>query len=432
MIKYLPDLIILIKISFFLPQSEIDQFEPFNFKESICINYKDPQFPPFDTFIYEKHTDPTRLPLAFVGRDYKNDTASLFASTFYMEAYDIFHVHNGYIGDNCIVAMEGNYLLDVYNSTKKVESKKRCNYPTNCGFRHVLAAITPWTSFGHFINDIIGPLMLIEEYIWDLDPVFCCPPFDASIVRQYLDIAGHSNIKYVQLKNQMIFAENLYVIRGKTEYETSGFYTLNILRRKIFSYYNLSAVQPNDYGYMNKHGQRHFTNLKELIETLEQENENVSFKFVSVNSPDRTTYAKTMATFKLFISPCGSIAYNMIFMHENTGYITLSSLLIDFPNLKTALDINIFLITITHRNMWHFRSKGDANIKRVSYCFKILQQAIQQKKWPNDHKLFLPFNENYYREKVGKDPDYTLEVGQVVGHLYYEYMKNYSLPDDIP
>ena len=78
MIKYLPDLIILIKISFFLPQSEIDQFEPFNFKESICINYKDPQFPPFDTFIYEKHTDPTRLPLAFVGRDYKNDTAVVY------------------------------------------------------------------------------------------------------------------------------------------------------------------------------------------------------------------------------------------------------------------------------------------------------------------------------------------------------------------
>ena len=419
-----------IKVSNIVKQSNINNFEPFDFKNCICINSSDPPFPPFKTFYYERKTDPNRVPLAYVGKDYKGDSACLFAATFYLEAINLFYIHNGYLGDNCVVGMDGNYLLDIYNSSKVVESKKKLNYPTKKGFRYVLSALTPYTScFGHWISDVIGPLMYIDESIWELDPVLCLPYIDPAIVKQYLSIIGHSNIKHVTIKQEMVFAEHLYVLRGKTEIKTSGFHSFSILREKIFNYYNLHSIQPTDYGYMNKERQRHFTNLKELIETLERENSNVTFKFVVVNQPDRTTFAKTMCTFKIFISPCGSIANNFIFMHNNTGYITLSSLLIDFPNLKTALDMNIFLITVIHRRMRHFNSRGTANIPRVSYCFKILEEAIRIKKWPNDHKLFLPFNEEYYRSKVGNPPNYTLQAGHLVQYLYNEYLTNYSLPD---
>ena len=432
-ISYFSYPIVNIKTSKFFGKSNTNKYEPFDFKNSICINSSDPSFPPFTTFYYERKTDPNRIPLAFVGTNYKGDTACLFAATFYLEAINLFYIRNGYLGDSCIVGMEGNYLLDVYNSTRQVENKKNANYPTTKSFPYVITALTPWTTcFGHWLTDVIPLLLYLDESVWNMDPVFCFPPIDPNIVQQYFEIIGHPNTKCVTLRHEMVFAENLYVLRGKSEIHTAGFHSFPLLRQKIFDYYNLHAVKPTDYGYMNKERQRHFTNLKELVQTLEQENEKVSFKFVVVNLPDRTTFAKTMATFKLFISPCGSIAYNYIFMHENTGYITLSSRLIDFPNLKSTLDINIFLITVIHQSMSHFNSRGKVDIKRVAYCFKILNQAIEIKKWPTDHKLFLPFNEDYYREKVGNPPNYTLEAGHIIKPLYEEYLKTYSLPSDIP
>ena len=237
---------------------------------------------------------------------------------------------------------------------------------------------------------------------------------------------GHSDIELKTIKRDIVYAENLYVVAGYSIIGSSGHYSIPALKKLVFKYYQLDKNQPLYYGYMNKKvGRRHFYNLNDLIKVIEQEH-NISFIFLRVNKPNQAAFIKTMSTLRIFVAPCGSIGFNCIYTHDRTGSLGIAAQILDMPQCRFAMDTNTWHVSVIHQHIRHSRSRGgNATIPRCVYAFNILKYAVENQKWPSDHHLFIPVDEDVFRKFGGNPPNFSQRTDGPVLHLYKKYSENY-------
>ena len=403
-------------------QSTIDDLLLFDFKNAIIVNKTDFDFENNITFYYHKEFKQENLPLAYVGRDYSNSSMYTHINTFENEVVSIYHIRSGYFANAFIGC--GNQIIDFYlMPAYNPDYCHKYRFQTKYGFEYAICALSRYEDkFGHLISDIIGPLLHVPDYIWDLEPVLCIQSVPIVLIREYMNIIGHGNIKIIHPQYTTVFAENLYVVQGAESVNPCGFHSLPILRKKIVDYYNLSSIKPEKYAYMNKdRSYRRLRNMAQIISTIEN-NTNLKFKHLYVNIPNRSDFAREMASLRIFIVVCGSQAYNTIFMKEKMGFLTLNSLEFDGPNAKLALDLDLWNIQVTHINIGHYGRSGLGNITRALYSFKVLSSAVENQKWPPNY-LFSPINLNVIRKNVGDPYNFSLELTLFVHDEYEKYLE---------
>ena len=412
---------------FDLPQAILTEFPQFDLKNVEIINRNSPNFPLYRTYLHEREFDQSKQPLVYTGNDFQPDLCiSTFVHAAFYEGIDVLYINNGYVGDIQIVGTK-EYYIDMYNFTgwyNPYDIQRDNNFKTTKGFRYVLAPISRWIDyFGHWIDDTVCPMLFIEDWIWDLNPVLCIARNNKELVREYLNIIGHGNIEVVNYYKEMIYAEHLFVVKAFGHENPCGHISLPLLREKASNYYGTKGIKPEIYAYANKQNtNRKITNLQTLIDEISKQY-SIEFKLIKVNFPNREQFAKTMASVKLLVCPSGSLAFNILFMSEGTGFLTLNSMMIDGPNIKIASDLSIWHVEIINPKMGHYRSPGPTNITRSLIGFKVIKSAVENGKWP-ENNLFSPYNGEYMRKQMGPKINMTLLLKDVIPGEYELYKKS--------
>ena len=411
--------------NFYRQQQKFSQFPHFDLQHSIVVNKSHIDILDHQMFTYKTNLDPEKLPLAYVGQDFKPLAMQIRVNSYENETVDILHIPHGFVGPD--IFGRGDKLIDFFACHVYNPEDSQKNYlPTTKGVRYAITSVSKYQNvFGHWISDVTCPLLYVPQFIWDLNPVFCITYADASLAREYMNILGHPNIEIEVVQNSLLYAEHLFIAQGVPSIKPCGIHSMPILRQKLADYYELHDIKPENYGYMNKdRSYRRFTNMKALITTLE-ETKKVKFRALFVNSPDRRSFAKTMASLKLFLVACGSQPMNSLFLKEGTGFLTLNSDLIDGPNLKIATDLHLWHIEVVHPKMGHWGYPGRANVTRVVMCFDILSSAIENQRWPSNN-LFSPINLSNFHTKLGVPANLSLTLDDIIEGEYKDYLDQAS------
>ena len=419
--------IITVKTSFKmgLPQEELSDFPKLNVSDCFKLDYYDNGFPFYTSVYLEHHINQELIPLVDTGTDWSGRVQAQYIPTFYIEGVRLFYIKNGFLAMHRTIVSDYNHFIDIANSSVDMNKNKINNLNTTKGYRYVITSVSDWGwVFAHMFTDIFGPLIFVDESIWNLKPILILPDGIWDVGRLLLDAMGHSDIELMIVKDEIIYAENLFVAAGYARISPSGHYSIPALKKLIFKYYELEKNKPVNYGFMNKKvGWRHFYNLNDLIKIIEQEH-NISFIFLSVNQPKQTEFIKTMSTLRIFVAPCGSIGFNCIYTHDGTGSLSLAAQILDMHQYHFAMDAKTWHVSVIHQYLYHWGWAGNASIPRCVNAFNILKYAVDHQKWPIDHHLFLPIDEQMYRKHGGHPPNFTQKTDDPIHELYSKYLKH--------
>ena len=278
-----------------LLQEKFEKFPVFDLSKCSKINSSDTAFPYVRTVFFDHHIDDNKTPLVYTGNNWGKRFIETYAATFYIEAVNIYYIRNGFVGNYRLIVSNYTNFIDVTNTSFEIKERYAA-YNTTEGYRYVITAVTDWGRiYAHMFTDVFGPLLFVEEDIWKLKPILCLHSAIPDLVYQYLDIMGHSDIQLKVLNNEVIYAENLFAVSGYSPLATSGFYSMDKLRKLVYNYYQLHNNKQINYGYMNRNGTtRHFSNMDELISIFEQQH-GISFIYLKANQPSRESFAKIMS-----------------------------------------------------------------------------------------------------------------------------------------
>ena len=387
--------------------------------------------PIFKTYLFHSDFDQENQTLVYTGRDYNPICFNqAYVHAIFYERVDLYIFSKAYIQGAEQLGTDG-YFYDLYNFSavyNPEDAQRRNRYRTRVGYKYVIAPIVRWLpTFGHWITDCICPLMYIEDWIWNLNPVIALSGVPQEMFQEYMKILGHENIKLVDRKYGFVYGETMFVIKGYAPEIPCGVRSLPALVEKISEFYDLKDIKPLYYGYMNKDNlNRRITNMKELISAIEDKY-GVSFKELKVNRPDRKSFARSMASLKLLLCSGGSIAFNVIMMKQGTGFLTLDSECLEGPNLQIACHLKLWHIEIMHPYMRHFNHPGPGNITRALYSFKVLDYAIDHQRWPAQHNLYCPYNFTLFKTFLtGNELPQNLKVDEFNPQLFSIYLKSHE------
>ena len=407
---------------------KITDFPQYDIMNTVIKSAKD--VPIYKTFFAHDDYENNGGVLAYTGKDFQPHCFNqAYVHAIFYERVDIFILKDAYINGWEQLGTKGSYY-DMYNYSdifNPVSSRMSNRHRTIAGYKYVIAPIVRWLPvFAHWLTDCICPLLYVEDWIWDLNPVVCVSGVGQEMFNEYMKIIGHENAILVDRKDGFIYGETMFIVKGYPPEIQCGVRALPQLATKISEFYGLKNIKPLYYGYMNKdNSNRRITNLNQIIKAVE-DMYNVNFIELQINKPDRKSFAKSMASIKLLICPGGSIAFNIVMMKKGTGFITLSSMCMDGPNLQTACHLRIWHIEIIHPTMRHFGHPAPGNITRTLYCFNVMDYAIKNQRWPSNHTLFCPYNFTLFKTFLtGKELPQNLRVDSFIPQLYRIYLEKY-------
>ena len=154
------------------------------------------EIPIFKIFQNYKNFSQDDQSLVYTGKDYNPWCFNqVYVHAVFYERMNLYLLHNAYIQGYEQLGTKG-YYIDMYNckwyyDPIKAKEKNNCN-TSRVGYKYVIAPIARWLpTFGHWITDCICPLMFVDEWIWNLNPVVCLPRNPKELFREYMKILGH-------------------------------------------------------------------------------------------------------------------------------------------------------------------------------------------------------------------------------------------------
>ena len=414
---------------FWEKQSEIKKFPSFDISSCKVVERYDYAYQYQITYNYPfKGSKEMYNPLVYLGTDLTPLSINEKLAPLLSEEYSIFQIDNGYVCNEYLIGGQNNIIIDIFNphyNAVNYENINKRKISTLKGFKYVLFVPHTYSYlFGHYFSDGIMGYLNVPQWIWDLNPVIVQSNFH-DLLREHLKAFGQNNVTIISSYGKFIYGEHVFVCANRDVYFGYGIHSLPILRDKFYKYYNLYEIKPEKYGYMNKkRGQRHFINLDTIMSNIGKA-KGLIFEKHEVNKPNMIEFYKILASMRLFLCPAGSIAFNVVFLQDGQGFISLNANAIDAPNLKLCRDLHIWQISVIHQNMLHYGKSGYGNEAKISVSIDIVLYAIENKKWPPDHKLFVSFDYDKINEtyQTNKSMRYT----EIVHNLIAEYAKHVDI-----
>ena len=235
-------------------------------------------------------------------------------------------------------------------------------------YPHVISLGNVYTfAFGHWIYDVLGPLMLIPLEILKISFIIAggSEKFTIPTLETLFDIP---KTQIIVLKNkQWIFCENLYTIAQPPTF-LSYFWSLKNLSLKIFNKFNINPNElPTLYCLSNRK-----ENKPRYLKNFNEFTENVKNKFNKYNweiIPDQfNTIEESIlkwSKIKVIFCPAGSNLAYMIFMKEKSGLCVVQGDRMTTAELAVSQVMNLFYYGLCIKGMSHFDGNGgylDINI----------------------------------------------------------------------
>ena len=380
-------------------------------------------------FLENEPYNPVDQPLVDVNLTVENLTTTLCPiSSIYCEKLNLYYLKNAYVRHPLdIVLSNGDYFMLYVQQTRWDFMKPTKQYVyASRGYRCVLFAPSIfWYGYGHWFSDVLAGLILLPQWVWDMNPVFPIVA-DYDLVKFTLTLIGHGDVDIVYSLGY-VYAENLFLISGYEEWHAFGMHSYYVLKQKFHDYLKLNEIKPVNYYFRNKKpGRRHFINLEDIM-NLTRQKTGLDWKMFSMSFRQRVEFAKELATIKIIVMPAGSICFNTIYMHDGTGLVTLLADSIDFPQFMFCHCVHVWNIAILHEHMGHSDENGSGygNAERIVENIKRMIYTVEHQHYPPDHNLFYASNiteakNAFYQYKENEYIDYNVSVN----HRYHIYRNN--------
>ena len=378
----------------------------------------------FSTWIYVDDTENriVKEPLILLSGNRCPEAVRTSCIPAYRERNDFFHIKNVFVKDKFdIILPDGNFLFLPMNPFQPKLKDKIYNVKSKITYKYVVfIPMFIWYSFGHWMNDGLPTLISMPQWVWSLNPVIICPA-DYGLVQEHINAVGLGHLQLLGSPNYYIYAEHLFVAKAFEGWNGYGLHAYPKLKEIFFKYYNLSTIKPENYYYINKKkGEwRYFENMDLLMETAKNVTHLPWTKFEN-HCKERERWARTFASIKIIVIPCGSIAFNGVFMHDGTGMLTLMANKIDFPQLRFTYFAKIWTIGVMHMSIHHYGGAGKADIERCIKALLLVIYAVDHQRY-GTNDLFMPMDVKESEEmflKYGDQwsslTDYWLNVKNMV------------------
>ncbi|EAY19973.1 hypothetical protein TVAG_402280 [Trichomonas vaginalis G3] len=254
----------------------------------------------------------------------------------------------------------------------------------------------PFNTYGHFLHDILATLVMYPDDVLNQELyVFHNYNWNDKF-KEHLDAMGLTHIHPYDSKiNGFVLVHKLYYIHA---YEnTHEFDHLGLPRVSKYFRSNLKfdQIEPTKYNIINRrpNERRYFTNIKELLNALKVKFPNINFQEIQLQEKLVDT-GRLFAETKVLIGSGGSLLFNSMFMHNETGVVCLFANKIDLPDNIVLACFGIYNIGVVHPNINFYEGQGACDIELTVDCVDKIIFAVENKKYPQ-MKGYYPVIANY-------------------------------------
>ena len=290
--------------------------------------------------------------------------------------------------------------------------------------------------YGHWLNEALSMIISMPREILDLNPVIITS-FNPIHAKFTLEVFNLSHLQIVDTGRDYVYGENVYMCKAFEDVHGFGLTTFPKIKSQFRQYFKLDQIEPTEYIFVNKQPgeNRYFVNMNDVI-SLAISATNISWRLVDINISDRVHFARIFASSKVVVTPSGSFSFNMLYMADGTGIVTIAAKLIDYPGQRLAYFVNIWCITVIHHNLYHHvweqkRTKKPyiANPTNVVSCIKVVLYAVKYQRWPQNHTLMESFNLSLIERKRKEIGDEYIVFDEIMEESIENY--NNKLPQSI-
>ena len=253
------------------------------------------------------------------------------------------------------------------------------------GYRKAIIGTSSSFQYGHFINDMLCSLILVPPSYFIDSVIFV--NFNVTTAKVYLKCLGIPYSEVFQLTNDWHYVSEAYFLRSKEVTNSLNVEGLPNLQKRFFKYLNLSDIASTKYRILNKKDGLwgRINNIEELTSLIQKTYPQYDFQRLDDSTPNSIySISKALAEIKLLVTCGGSMVFNSIFMHKNTGIVICGSEIIDYPDTNLGYSLDIWMIYITSL-FYHGRiTDEDYNIKPVVTAVSYMLYAFENLKFPAD------------------------------------------------
>ena len=328
------------------------------------------------------------------------------------EYVELQHFTNVYVSSNGFLCNETHFI--------SVYGKKPSNdmfYVTDpVAYESVIYPMMPFIkAYGHFFNDAFPYLLQIPTEIVKNSVIIMSYPLEEIV--KFAKIVGLPTKNFIVKYNKYIFAHHLYFPHSRDFGGGLNVYSFPYMARKIKEALRLNGIRPDVYALTNRPPglKRYIQNFDELCKEIIKIFPDITWHIVTIRYTNIKDLAKTLSSFKVWFTPCGSNAINIVYMQPKT-YVCLSMSCtgVDRPNFAVAYNSDVWCIGFQNVGFAHHQGGGGkCDIPVALDTMMTLMFLVKHGRWPSMEKFNYVFNKTMTLEKMKRINE------SIVGRYYY-------------
>ena len=178
---------------------------------------------------------PVDVPLVIMDNHFIPNSLYNSITALYREKIEFFHLTQTIVqSEDTIVLPTGEYLYLLPNDEiNRVKFEKMSIEAQEC-YEVVIFHCTYYQfCYGHILNDILGTVISLPKWVWDLNPVVISK-CDLNIYKQFMDILGYKVAKYISGDN-FVYGEHVFICKNSDLWHSFGITTIPLIKQKIFT-----------------------------------------------------------------------------------------------------------------------------------------------------------------------------------------------------
>ena len=251
-------------------------------------------------------------------------------------------------------------------------------------------------------------------------------PYNLNEAKEYLEIFNIPLSKVLSYPYTWYYAYNLYMILPLEPVNSMNLYSFQKVIQKLRNAFNVNNIIGTRYIITNRRPKnpRYIRNFPILARSIRALITEVHWEVIKPIYESVEQTAKTVATFKVWVAPSGSMLMNMIYMNFNktTGLCMICSDCVDYPNCGLAVTLDIWTISFTNKFLHHVIGGGCCDVSYGLTCVRRILYAVKYGKWPDDYKndMFHAFDLNETKKIMNNNVSTLVQVKSINGsYVYY-------------
>ena len=308
--------------------------------------------------------------------------SSSYVSSFCREYSTFVHLKNVYCTSARAIATETSQIR-VYPAELKLTKQ----LPTKTAYENIVFLYSEYAlNFGHFFTDTLPVLACLPNEIIKKSKIMVS--FHIDYAQNFLALFDIPREQIIYDMDYWYFAKNLYLyypLEPRSAFNVYSFpKMINYIKNKL----DLNSIKGYRYVLSNKPKgvHRHIHNIYDFLSLLQREFPKYTWEFYDFQPENLTKLARTVASFKLWCAPSGSMMHNMVFMNSNytSGVCLISSKRIDYANYAVVSQQYIWINGISSTAGIADKRGFCVDMFYGETCIRRLLYALEYKSWPSD------------------------------------------------